>query len=333
MKRKRKRGQVRRKPKRKTSSVAALAVPNLWSKRLLLTKAQRYAEEMYRHERDDWRFAFWSTLSLELLARAALANVDPVLLADTRSDPWRHIYYALGRTPKTAKFVAKSIDISDVFRRLSEVTPTFEERLAGFCTLHLSRRNEELHSGGTPFDTITIDVWQPLYYEACTVLMRSMGSTLAALVGRNEAKTAAAMVKAANDKSAQAVKKAIAVHKTNWQSKSEAEREKLTAQAAVWATRQVGHRVRCPSCNSTSLVIGGPTSPPVVRLEEDWIVETQEFLPSRFECVACGLKITGLSHLHACGLGTPYKATSDYEPFEYYASKQPQDYYEADYNE
>jgi hypothetical protein len=233
--------------------------------------------------------------------------------------------------PKTAKFVAKSVDVSEVFRRLSEVTTTFEERLAGFCTLHLSRRNEELHSGGTPFDTITVDVWQPLYYEACTVLMKSLGSTLASLVGRNEAKTASAMIKAANDKSAQAVKKAIAAHKTNWRSKSEAEREKLAAQAAVWATRQIGHRVRCPSCDSTSLVFGGPTSPPVVRLEDDWIVETQEFLPSRFECIACGLKIAGLSNLHACGLGIPYKATSEYEPFEYYAARQPYDF--DDYNE
>src|SRR2546421_295754 len=107
------------KRRRKTSatpmSIPALAVPSLWTQRLLLTKAQRYAEEMHRCERDDWRFAFWSTLSLELLARAALAHISPVLLADVRSDSWRHLFYALGHAPKAAKFVPKSIDISEVF--------------------------------------------------------------------------------------------------------------------------------------------------------------------------------------------------------------------------
>lgn len=325
----------RRRPAKsaKRQATTALAVPTMWTQSLLLAKAQRYAEEMHNCERDDWRFAFWSTLSLELLARAALAHVSPVLLADTKKDPWRHLFYALGHAPKTAKFLPKSIDVSEVFKRLSEILPGFEERLAGFCTVHLARRNEELHSGGTPFDALTIDAWQPIYYEACTILLKSMRSTLAALVGANNAKTAGAMVRAANAKSAKAVAKAVNAHRLSWESKDREEREKLVAQAAVWATKQAGHRVACPACASPALIFGGPTSPPLVRLEDDWIVETQEFLPSRFECIACGLKIGGLAHLHACGLGNPYKSTSAYEPIEYYAEKDPSAYYEPDFNE
>jgi hypothetical protein len=328
-KKKSRRGRIQRTRR----AVPAVAVPSLWTQRGLLTKAQLYTEEMLRYERDDWRFAFWSSLAMELLARAALAHISPVLLADTKSDSWRHLYYALGRTPKAAKFIAKSVDISEVFRRLGEIVPEFEERLVGFCVLHLSRRNEELHSGGTPFESITIDSWQPLYYEACTVLMKSMRLTLGALIGPNAAKTAKAMVKAANDKSARAVAKAVAVHKRAWEEKSKAEREKLAAQAAVWATKQFGHRVACPACASAALVFGGPTAPPTAALEENWIVETQEFLPTRFECVACGLRISGLSHLHACGLGTPYKATVTYDPMEYFARNDSYSYYEPDYNE
>jgi hypothetical protein len=33
-------------------------------------------------------------------------------------------------------------------------------------------------------------------------------------------------------------------------------------------------------------------------------------LPSSFECVACHLKISGLSKLSACGLGDAFTATS-----------------------
>ena len=319
----RKRGDKRPAPSKPAAPVPAIAVPHLWSKRLLLAKAQRYADEMHRHERDDWRFVFWSTLTLELLARAALAHVSPVLLADTKSDPWSHLYYALGHSPKAAKFIPKSIEISGAFTRLAEILPEFEARLTGFCAQHISRRNEELHSGGTPFESVPIDTWQPLYYEACDILMKSMGATLADLIGSGDAKTAKAMVLAANDQSAKAVAKSVAAHRTDWESNDKLKRQKLADQAGVWAAKQGGHRVKCPACGCDALVFGGPTAPPVVRLEDDWIIETQEFLPSKFECIACGLKIVGLSHLHACGLASPYKATSTYDPFQYYAAREP----------
>jgi hypothetical protein len=32
-----------------------------WSKEALLAKAQRFAEEMLKHPRDDWRFALWGS--------------------------------------------------------------------------------------------------------------------------------------------------------------------------------------------------------------------------------------------------------------------------------
>src|SRR5216117_3698225 len=120
-------------------STAAKAA-HIWSKDALLTKAQRYAEEMLSHDRDDWRFAFWSSLTLELLARAALANVSLTLLAEQKE--WNNLYFALGHPPKAKKFVPNSIGISEVFSRLGEILPEFDTRLGGFGVLHLQRRNE-----------------------------------------------------------------------------------------------------------------------------------------------------------------------------------------------
>jgi len=54
--------------------------PHAWSRDALLVKAQRYAEQMLSNPRESWQFAFWSSLALELLARAALASVSPALL-------------------------------------------------------------------------------------------------------------------------------------------------------------------------------------------------------------------------------------------------------------
>ena len=68
-------------------------------------------------------------------------------------------------------------------------------------------------------------------------------------------------------------------------------------------------------------------------LDGDTVVETQYFLPSRFECVACGLKITSLPQLHAAGLAETYKATFTYDAADYFRPEDEFEDYEPDWNE
>jgi hypothetical protein len=302
-----------------------------WSKDALLAKAQRFAEEMLKHPRDDWRFALWSSLTLELLGRAALANVNPALLAEAKD--WNNLYYSLGFNPTANKFVPKSIDITTVFGRLREIQPKFTTELEGFAVLHMMRRNEELHAGSTPFDSIKTTAWLPIYYQTCNVLIESIGEKLILLLGKDEADLADTMIAASLDESAKAVMKSVAAHKTVWEGKSATERIKLSQQASTWATRHEGHRVICPSCGNDAIVTGTAIAAPLRNIEADRMVETQQYLPSKFECVACQLKISGLSQLSACGLGNTYKATFTYDLAEYYARKDDYSEYEDDNNE
>lgn len=46
--------------------------------------------------RDDDLFPFWSSLALEFLARATLAHVSPVLLAEVSEPDGRNLLHALG---------------------------------------------------------------------------------------------------------------------------------------------------------------------------------------------------------------------------------------------
>jgi len=41
-------------------------------------------------------------------------------------------------------------------------------------------------------------------------------------------------------------------------------------------------------------------------------------LPASFECMACGLKISGYSKLMACGLGDVFVSTNHYSPVEFF---------------
>jgi hypothetical protein len=315
----------------KSDKTATKKLPHPWSTEALLNKAQRFAEEMLKHAKDDWQFALWSSLLLELVGRAALARVSPALLADVKD--WNNLYYSLGFDPTASKFVPKSIDISNVFSRLREIVPAFTTQLEGFSVLHMNRRNEELHAGSLPFESINTTTWLPTYYEACSVLLDFMGTKLDFLIGTVEAKVAKEMITASRDESAKAVGKSIAAHKAKWEKLSEEDRNKLARQASTWAMRQEGHRVKCPSCENDALVTGAAIAAPLRTLDGESMVEIQQYLPSKFECVACLLKISGLPQLTACGLGNTYKVTSTYDLAEYYASNDPYAGYEDDNNE
>ncbi|WP_299966023.1 hypothetical protein [uncultured Roseobacter sp.] len=302
-----------------------------WDSDALLAKAQQYAEVMNGFSKDDWQYGLWSSLCLELLARAALAKVSPTLLADLGN--WHNIYYSLGKIPNAKKFVPKSVGISEVIRRQSEIDSHFDTELKDFCLLHVERRNAELHSSEPAFDGLKPSAWLPTFFRACNVLLDSLSVLPEEFWGADEAKLAQEMIDAAKDETAKAVLKLVAAHNTTWNGKDETEQKTLLAQAEVWATRQAGHRVACPACGTTALVNGDPVSAPQQSMGEDLIVEKQDYLPSKFECIACGLKIAGLSHLSAAGVGDIYVQTSHYTPSEFYELEDPMDYWEDDNNE
>jgi hypothetical protein len=306
-------------------------IPSAWDSAALLIKAQRYIEEMQEHSHSDWKAVLWSSLALELLARAALSKFSPALLADATS--WHNLSYALGYTPKVTKFFPKSIATADVLTRLNELLPEFDDELRKFCLVHAGNRNAELHSADLPFEGTSSSTWLPSFYRSCEVLGRSLGTSLKELLGDDEAKAAKKVVAAAKDSAANSVKGSINAHKTVWESKEERERSKLAAQAEVWARRQEGHVVNCPACTSKALLYGDPITEPKKKIKDDVITETQTCLPTKFECVACNLKISGLSQLAASGLGDPFKKTSTYDAADYYKSEDEMPDYEDDNNE
>jgi hypothetical protein len=301
-----------------------------WSSEALLAKALRYAQEMQPLSREDWRFGLTSAFVLEFLARSALSAISPTLLADAKD--WNNIYFALGKKPTASKFIPKSVDISTVLFRLRDAHPTLTTELEGFAAQHINRRNEELHAGSMPFEGLPT-TWLASFYETCSVLLSAISRDLEYLFGDDEARLAEQLIAAARDESAKAVQKSIAAHKTVWESKDPEERKKSNQHATAWATRQHGHRAQCPACRSDALVLGAAVSPPVRRLEDDLIVEVQDHLPSKFECVACQLKIAGLSQLTACGLGATYKSTHTYDAADYYAPEDNHEQFEDDNNE
>jgi hypothetical protein len=291
--------------------------PHEWSKDAFLVKAQRYADMMSKQDHTDWQFGFWSALTLELLARAALAHISPALVADARSD-WRHIYFALEHTPKNQRYSPTSVSTSEVFTRVEELIAEFTGEMKNFCSFHLNRRNNELHSGALPFDGLGTSLWLPMFYLTCRTLLDSMDKDLGFLFGEVGAKEADTHIQAYKDDAAKAVKGTIDAHKTVWQGKGEEEQTTLSKQSEIWAKKQSGHREACPSCECAALLHGDPIGDTTQQIEGDFIIEKQSMRPSKFECIACNLKISGFSKLNACGLGNAYTSKSTYEAADYF---------------
>ena len=302
-----------------------------WSRDSLLNKALRYASLMLEQEKQDWKFGFWSALTLEMLTRAALANISPTLIADGKN--WDNILYALGRQPTTAKFSPSSENISVLLGKAESIFPEFTREMLNFSLTHIRRRNDELHTGGLPFDELGTSRWLPQFFSSCEALLDTLDDTLEFLFGDDEAETARKQIKAHNDATANAVKGTINAHKTLWDEKEPSDRENLIKQAELLSSRNMGHRVECPSCASTSLLQGSPMGAPVQTIEDDTIMEKQSMLPSHFECLACGLKVLGFAKLNACGLGDAYTSTSHYDPPEYFEVSAEWHGFEEDNNE
>ena len=311
---------------------------HIWSEEALFRKAQLYVERMEEHTADDWEFGFWSALSLELLARAALAHISPVLMADNGN--WRNLTYALGEDQTAVNFSPKSLSTNDVLARLKELVPTFNEEIVGFCSKHLRRRNSELHSGELAFEKLGTSEWLPRFYSACDVLLKSTNRELGDLV--SEPAEAKEMITAFDDAAASAVKGDIKAHKKVWSNKGSSEQEEASKQAATWATRHTGHRVKCPACMSQALLQGTPSGAVTTEVEGDEVVQRQTMLPSLFECIACGPRISGLSKLSASGLGNAFSARYSYTAAEYFKLYTEEDMeeargempeYEPDFNE
>ncbi|GAW96559.1 MULTISPECIES: hypothetical protein [Colwellia] len=291
-------------------------INNPWESDSLYAKALIYIQQMENSIAEDWQYGLWSSFALELLARSALSNISPVLLADSKN--WRNITFALGSAPTAKKFNPISVSTKEVLARLTELLPDFTEEMAGFCSKHTDDRNAELHTGEVIFGKKGTANWLPRFYQACNALLKSMGKTLADLV--SDSAHAESLIQSLSDVAAKSVKQDISAHSKVWSNKPDTDKEDAALQAKTWATRQSGHRVDCPSCSSTALVYGSPVGAVSTEIIEgdDEVTERQSMLPSTFECIACRLKISGFSKLSACGLGDTFSAKTIYTAAEYF---------------
>ncbi|MDY6951984.1 MAG: hypothetical protein SWE60_10755 [Thermodesulfobacteriota bacterium] len=295
---------------------------NLWE------KTRKYLERGFSEDRSSELFALWSWLGLEMLARATLANIHSSLLADPQQGD--NILHACGYP--SGKHPPKSVSARTVFQRCTVVIPAFTDTDFRFCMMLMEKRNAELHSGDSPFSEYPARLWLPQFLKVCKSLTTFQEKTLTDLLGEKEAKAAESLIDAMLNKRQSEVKNLIKQHKKEFEDhelKDRLEKLKLSEikTGLVFGSKQ---QHKCPSCGAKGIVEGEAIRHLEPRAEEDGIVETAIYLPTKFECNCCGLTLSNHSDIYAAGFGDQYTVEEWCDPKEYYQIEfDPSDYYDG----
>ncbi|QRP47406.1 hypothetical protein [Amycolatopsis sp. FDAARGOS 1241] len=121
--------------------------------------------------------SLWAALALELLAKAALARVSPLLIAEPTEDG-SNLLIASQLIKGDARFT--SVRSWTLFIRCQKAFKPFSQAEATAIT---NARNEYLHSSGVGFTAIPQSVWWPKFWAQATILIGALDKEIEDFVG------------------------------------------------------------------------------------------------------------------------------------------------------
>jgi hypothetical protein len=121
--------------------------------------------------------ALWASAALELLGKAALARVSPLLIAEPTEDG-ANLLVATGLIEGTAQFT--SVRASTIFKRCQRAFRPFS---ASDALRFATARNEYLHGSGIGFMTLAPQAWWPRYWALASILVTAQDRDIEDLVG------------------------------------------------------------------------------------------------------------------------------------------------------
>lgn len=287
-------------------TVTSSAVPKKWDPEALWAKARVYAERANQFAHEDPQFAFWSSLALEFLARAALSKCHPVLNADPRK--LDNLLYALEVPIPTQP---RSVSAHSVYERLRKIVPKFDREEKSLCEFLSLQRNEELHSGALPFETLDGNEWIGRYYSTCEVLCDYLGKSLEDYFDVAAAEVASKLIEAHREGVKEVVHSKVSECRLAFNAKSMEEKETLREHAEQYLRLNEALSAqpqRCPACPERGLVTGDLISEGNPQFIDGEMVVRQDYLATSFRCHACGLVLSSLPEVMEAGVTSRFSA-------------------------
>lgn len=291
-------------------------MPAPYDHRALWTKAKVFINRSLG-ARDDGRFdeaALWASLALELLGKAALSKVSPLLIADP-ADDGKSLLIAAGLSQDHAGF--KSIPAKAVFSRCARSFPPFNAQEAGRLAVD---RNIELHSGALPFAEQNEQGWWQRFWAQAALLIHAQDETIETFAGSARVKVIEAEL-AQNAKNVhQRVESMIArakqrFHLLESSSISKDVAAELAATAVGISTDHLAIET-CPACDERGFLHGAFVSDSDIHYNDDdgTALEFLTVLTEIFSCDNCGLLLDGPEFAAAAGLPESFEVEQEVEP-------------------
>ncbi|MFI7048965.1 hypothetical protein [Streptosporangium sandarakinum] len=275
---------------------------------------------------DDFRSfdeqVLWAALALELLAKAALSKVSPLLVAEP-TEEGTNLLIAIGLVAGDARFT--SIKATTLFKRCHKAFKPFDQAEA---IKIIKGRNEYLHSSGAGFMAIPSHAWWPRYWAQATTLITALDKDVSDFVGIDRMGVVQAYLEQDAKNVEQRTQALIERAKQRLQQHRDGN---LPARVArEWqsdldlrASLSYDTDAECPACAATGTLEGEDVLNAEVSYndEPDDIQVTLTIGAEYFSCPTCHLVLMGYKLIKQAGLPEEFEAEGDasyiYEESDY----------------
>jgi hypothetical protein len=295
---------------------------SLWNKAKLFMERGLAARS--EHKEEEW--PLWASLASELLGKAVLSRRHPVLIAHPGSgeDAANSLLSAAGIETKEGGL--QSIQMKTVLLRLSKVLPTeFDAKVQISLKLIADYRNEELHSGATPYTELKEHAWAPGFWRAVDILLKDIGKSVQEFVGPEFEHLVVELIAATYKEVEDEVKKRFGLAKEKWKVRSddaggEEAYRKLIIEKVSMAGKAGGELTTCPVCSCLGRINhSGVQLSSVRQAGDDEILVENRYRAEQFSCEGCSLQLEGTAFLAKAGLPVDITEMSEYslEAYDY----------------
>lgn len=288
----------------------------LWNKAKVFM--ERGLEARSKGKEEEW--PLWASLAAELLGKAVLAKRHPVLVAHpgTGEDAANSLLSAAGI--ETREGGLQSIPMKTVLLRLTKILPPeFDSKVQKDLKFVADLRNEELHSGATPFTDLKEHTWAPGFWRAIDLLLKDIGKSVRDFVGQDFEQLVVELIAATQADIENEVKKELGLAKERWKVRSEdnggekAFREKVSERVKKENPEEC--LATCPVCKCVGVLEHSQLALSSIR-RASWnfqVFTDKRYRAENFQCEGCSLELLGTAALAKAGLPVDVRVTLDLE--------------------
>jgi hypothetical protein len=302
--------------------------PTAITKEGLLGKSRVYVQRAFRAKQanDFDEYQLWLSLALELLGKAALADIHSSLVVDPTSSA---SLFAASGVIITSDI--KTITAATLYERLGHLSKYFDKSVKEFCNAISLRRNAELHSGELPFQ-MRVDGWEGRFWHAAQVILDLLRSDLEKWLGADRAKAPTQIVAEAAEALQEAAKLRVSQARVHFLERPKKQREGALLlsktkhafhyQKMFSFTAEHDWEVNCPACTGRAFFTGDSYEEEVLDSspgEDGWEEAVEKtYGAEEFRCPTCDLHLDSRGEIEAVGLDPDYTKVEtrerEYEP-------------------